>query len=389
MIIERANIALGGAERSIFELAAALRKIGLDVDILAARGQTREKNIHILRKHMPGKRTAHFAFAKAVKKHLAHNHYDVIHSVLPFDFAHVYQPRGGSYPESVLRNAASYQNKYLTAYKRLTAFANLRRTVRLLAEGRLCKKSPGPTVAALSHYVAQQFKTNYGLDDNRITVIPNGIKTGRPIDTAKAKKLRAQILAQLNLHESHKFVFFLFVANNFRLKGLTPLIKALYTVVADNPGSPAYLVLAGAGRTHKYRRLAKELHVDKRMIFLGRVRNIQNAFSITDVAVLPTFYDPSSRFTLEALAAAKPVITTRFNGATDLFVNDRHGRVIDTPQDTASLANAISYFSDKNNIQKASGAIIEDGLKEKVSITRAAKQLHALYQQILQDRSNQ
>jgi UDP-glucose:(heptosyl)LPS alpha-1,3-glucosyltransferase len=153
------------------------------------------------------------------------------------------------------------------------------------------------------------------------------------------------------------------------------------------PDRPVYLIVAGAGRTHKYRRLASELDLDRKVVFLGPVRSIQNALSIIDVAILPTFYDPSSRFTLEALAGGKPVITTRFNGATDLFVNDRHGRVIDSPQDTASLANAINHFSDRDNIQKASAAIIEDGLKAKISITHAAEKLHALYERILRERS--
>jgi UDP-glucose:(heptosyl)LPS alpha-1,3-glucosyltransferase len=387
IIIERANIALGGAERSVFELAAALGKIGLDVHILTAKGHTKEKNIHILCQDAPGKRTAHLAFAKALNNHLAQHRYDIVHSVLPFRFAHVYQPRGGSYPESILRNAASYQNKYLTAYKRLTAFANFRRTVRLLAERRLCKNSPGPIVAAISDYVAQQFETHYRLDESRLTVIPNGVKTDRPIDAEKAQKLRTQILEQLHLDDADGPLFFLFVANNFRLKGLAPLIIAMSRSIADNPHSPAHLLVAGSDRTQKYRRLARQVALEKRILFLGPVRNIQNALSIIDVAVLPTFYDPSSRFTLEALAAGKPVITTRFNGAADLFVNNRHGIVIDSPQDTTALANAINYFSDKDNIQKASASIIEDSLKEKVSIMRAAEQLHGLYLQILQDRS--
>ena len=37
IIIERATVELGGAERSVFELAEALRDVGLEVDILAAK----------------------------------------------------------------------------------------------------------------------------------------------------------------------------------------------------------------------------------------------------------------------------------------------------------------------------------------------------------------
>ena len=89
LITERANIALGGAERSAFELAAALSALGLEVDILAAKGKTNAKNIHILCPNTPGRRACYFTFAKALKKHLSENHYSLIHSFLPFALAKV------------------------------------------------------------------------------------------------------------------------------------------------------------------------------------------------------------------------------------------------------------------------------------------------------------
>jgi glycosyltransferase involved in cell wall biosynthesis len=121
-----------------------------------------------------------------------------------------------------------------------------------------------------------------------------------------------------------------------------------------------------------------------RLIFLGPVRQIQNLLSAADVAVLPTFYDPSSRFILEAIAAEKPVITTRFNGATDLFIDNRHGKVMDSPEDISRLAEALTYYTNTDNIQKSSRAIVADNLKEEVSINRVAKQLTSLYETILE-----
>ena len=58
IITERVNIALGGAERSVFEMASAFEELGLEVDILAAKGQTdhgRTKNIHILCQQRTGR----------------------------------------------------------------------------------------------------------------------------------------------------------------------------------------------------------------------------------------------------------------------------------------------------------------------------------------------
>jgi len=390
IITERATIALGGAERSVFELAAALSGLRLDVDIIAAKGQANTRNIHILCQNEPGKRIGYFTFAEELQKHLSENKYDIIHSVLPFDFADVYQPRGGAYAESILRSAASYQNKLIESYKRLTAFTNFRRSILLRAERTLCRKQNGPVVAALSQYVAEQFKQHYNTDVRRIVVIPNGVKTDRRINTDQADRLRTQILAELRVKEADKPILFLFVANNFRLKGLAVLIKAMSVAAVQNTERKGYLIVAGNGGIRKYRRLAKRVNLLKRgkkIVFLGHVSHIQNLLSIIDVAVLPTFYDPSSRFILEALAAGKPVITTKFNGATDLFVNNRHGKVVDTPEDIDALAEAISYFMDTDNIQKASQAIIEDNLIENISIGRAARQLMALYESILQRKS--
>lgn len=386
IIIERADIALGGAERSVFELASALSARGLQVDILAAKGRTKAKDIHILCQTRLGRRTWLPTFARAIKKHLAENHYDIVHSVLPFDFADVYQPRGGSFAEAILRNASSYQNKFVQNYKRATAFANFRRVVLLHAEKKLCNNPDGPVIAALSKYVADQFRRHYNLDDNRIVVIPSGVKIDEQIDTAAADKLREQILARLNLKETDNPVFFLFAANNFRLKGLVVLIKALHLAVAHHQASKAYLVVVGHDRSRAYRHLAKKLKVDTRIVFLGSVSRIQNVLSIIDVAAIPTFYDSSNRFILEALAANKPVITTSFAGAADLFSNNVHGKVIACPRDIPQLAAAIAHFTNPDNIQKAAAAIAADNLREKISIKRTAQLTEALYESIIEKR---
>ncbi|MHC4913367.1 MAG: glycosyltransferase family 4 protein [Planctomycetota bacterium] len=382
LIIEHVDVTRGGAERSTLELTTALSHRGLEVDLLAAKGQANAENIHILCRDSFGKRTCYFTFAKALKKHLAENHYDVVHSALPFAFADVYQPRGGTFAESISRNAASYQNKFLTSFKKISAFANSRRTILLRAEKTLCRDNNGPVIVALSQYVAGQFKQHYSIAEQRITVIPNGIAINKQVDTTEATKLRERIFTELTLSEADKPVLFLLVANNFRLKGLTCLIEAMHLAARPDTARQPYLIVAGSGKPDRYRRLAKKLNINHKILFLGLLPHIQNALSIIDVAVLPTFYDPSSRYILEAIAADKPVITTKFNGATDLFVENRHGKVIDTPRNTAALAQAITFFTNTGNIQKASHAITEDNLREKISISRVAEQLESTYESI-------
>ncbi|MHC4743787.1 MAG: glycosyltransferase family 4 protein [Planctomycetota bacterium] len=382
--IERADISLGGAERSVMELAAALSAKGLDVEILAAKGQTQAKNIKILCAEAKGKRTNYYTFADALKTHISQNKYDILHSVLPFDFADVYQPRGGTYAEAIFRNAVSYQNKLMEWSKRLTSFANLRRTMLLHAERKLCSGATGPVIAALSQYVADQLKHHYRTAPERIAVICNGVKTGAKLDTRRAEALRTRILTRLRLKEVDNPVLFLLAANNFRLKGLAPLIKAIAADAGRPAERKAFLVVVGSDSERRYRSLARKFNALDRIVFLGPLRHIRNVMSVIDVAVLPTFYDPSSRFILEALAAGKPVITSAFNGATDLFTHGHHGQIIDSPNDIPALARAISHFTETANIERCVRAIEEDNLIERISISRVADEVTALYESILQ-----
>jgi len=386
LVIERADIDLGGAERSMFELSAALKSAGCEVEILAAKGSTKAKNVRLLCIDRPGKRIPLPVFEKALRQYISQNSFDIVHSFLPVDFCDVYQPRGGAYPEAAARNAASYSNLLVRHYKNVTAFLNLRRAELARAEARICADPTGPVVAALSDYVVRQFKNHYSLYDDRIALILNGVLTDRAADPRGTDKLRIEILTRLSLKEAYRPVLLLFAAHNFRLKGLGPLIKAMQ-MAASPSDRTAYLVIAGAGKPDKYKRLAEKLNVDQKILFLGPLRKIETALAVCDVAVLPTFYDPSSRFVLEALAADKPVITTRFNGATDLLTNNRHGRIVDIPENIPVLAEAINHFTDSDNINKAAAAIIKDNLREQISISRVARQLIALYHAVIEHRT--
>ena len=384
IIIERYDISLGGAEWLVYELASALHKVGADVDILVAQGNSSADNVRILCPEGQGKRLSLASFAKLISNHLDQNHYDIVHSLIPLSFADVYQPPGGSFAETIIRNAASYRNKFVSCYKKATAFTNRRRTEMLWAEKNLCRNPNGPIIAALSNYVKEQFINHYNLESERIALVPNGVKVENEVDTETAEKLKKEIFQQLRIESSANSVFYLFGANNFRLKGLGALIEALALLEKTQTPRIPYLIVAGGGKINKFRSIADKLNVSNKIAFLGHLPHIQNAMSISDVAVLPTFFDPCSRYILEALAACKPVITTKFNGASDFFVNGRHGKVIDNPDNADALAEAIRYFTDTKNIDNASRAIFEDNLKENISIDRTAKQLVDVYESILQ-----
>jgi UDP-glucose:(heptosyl)LPS alpha-1,3-glucosyltransferase len=388
IITERSDVALGGAERSVTEVSQALSDLGLEVKLLAAKGASETPHVEVLCRHVPGKRVSFSAFGRALSQHLAEHRYDIIHSVLPFDFCDVYQPRGGTYAETLRRNAASYRDGTFRWFKKVTASINRRRTRLLNCERQLCRRPDGPTIAALSQYVVDQLREHYGTDPHRIALLLNGIRTEQQVDKEAVEELRNRIHYGLDCEEKDHHVLFLFAAHNFRLKGLGCLLEALSVAVQDVAASRVCLMVVGAGKTARYRRLARRLNVEDHIVFLGAVADIQNVLPLADVGILPTFYDPSSRFILEALAVGKPVITTRYNGAVDHFTDGRHGRIIDAPENVSALAEAIRYFADPHHITEASRAIAEDKLKERVSVHRVARDLVRLYESILERKGN-
>jgi UDP-glucose:(heptosyl)LPS alpha-1,3-glucosyltransferase len=108
----------------------------------------------------------------------------------------------------------------------------------------------------------------------------------------------------------------LFAGINYRLKGLEPLLHALSRLP---PEPPLHLLVAGRPETGGFERLARRLGVADRVRFIGYCADMRNCYFAADFFVHPTFYDPCSNVVLEALACGLPVITSRYNGASELL----------------------------------------------------------------------
>jgi UDP-glucose:(heptosyl)LPS alpha-1,3-glucosyltransferase len=125
----------------------------------------------------------------------------------------------------------------------------------------------------------------------------------------------------------------LFAGSGYERKGLGTLLKALPLI----DGS-ARVVVAGRGDAKGFGRLATFLGVSERVLFLGPRRDIADLYAASDLFVLPTFYDPFSNATIEAMASGLAVVTTRQNGAAELIEDGEEGYVLDEMLSSAELA---------------------------------------------------
>jgi UDP-glucose:(heptosyl)LPS alpha-1,3-glucosyltransferase len=187
--------------------------------------------------------------------------------------------------------------------------------------------------------VRRHFQEYYNFPAERLFVVRSAVDPKRFEDDDRARR-RQESRHQWGLAPDH--VVGLFAAMNYRLKGLEPLLHAVKALVANPqfrvPAQNFRLLVVGDPHAGAYRRLAQRLGINDFVVFAGHCPDMRNGYFAADFLVHPTFYDPCSLVVLEALACALPVVTSRFNGASELLHPLQEGFVVADPHDHAHLA---------------------------------------------------
>jgi UDP-glucose:(heptosyl)LPS alpha-1,3-glucosyltransferase len=136
----------------------------------------------------------------------------------------------------------------------------------------------------------------------------------------------------------------LFVGQDFKRKGLAPLIRAMADLKAADVR--CRLRVIGRDRPAPYMALAKELGVDGLIRFEEASGKIHEAYRAADLMVFPTLYDPFANVCLESLACGLPVLTTTTNGSFEVITEGEDGYVVDGGIDGLAerLAEKIRVF---------------------------------------------
>ncbi|MGH3066653.1 MAG: glycosyltransferase family 4 protein [Gaiellaceae bacterium] len=167
----------------------------------------------------------------------------------------------------------------------------------------------------------------------QVVAIPNGVST----DRATPRRSRADVRAELGLRDDE-----LVILSTGRLaeqKGLEYLIRAAALLRDDLPD--ARILLAGDGpRRDRLAKLVSSLELDGRVVLLGRRSDVGDLLVASDLVVLPSLWEGLSISLLEAMASARPVITTSIASNREV-TNDGEAAVLVPPKDVESLAEAI------------------------------------------------
>ena len=355
----------GGAEAYLKRLAAGIAKAGHEVQLVATNEWPEEQwpfgSIKCL------EATTVIGFADQLEQVRPQLQCDVLFSLERVWSCDVYRAGDG-----VHRAWLARRGKFEIPLKQFVRGASRKHRDLLQLEESLFEKQKAGRVITGSQMVAKEITSFYRYSADKIDVVRNGIPLDRfRFDPALRQKSRAE----LKLKQDQ--IALLFAGSGWERKGLLFAIEAM----ALCKNRKMRLLVAGRGETRRYKTTRLRFWREDPVQFLGELSDLAPVYAAADIFILPTIYDPFSNACLEALASGLPVITTRFNGFSEILEDNVHGSIVDNPANLVGLRDAIRFWSIPSrrdaarlaNIERASQFDISKNVAQTLEVlTRAS-----------------
>jgi glycosyltransferase involved in cell wall biosynthesis len=184
---------------------------------------------------------------------------------------------------------------------------------------------------------------------DRIIAIGNGANL-KKFDLGLLDRARHRIREELGLPLGADVVGI--VGRIVERKGFVEFVHSMPRVLDAEPGT-RFLIVGDAlpsdndSVKDEVKRLVESFRIKDKVVFAGLRLDIAEVLSAMDVFVLPSYWEGMPGVVLEAMAMARPVVTTRVRGCREVTVDGETGILV-PPRDVEALADAIiRLLSDK------------------------------------------
>lgn len=325
----------GGGESHLNNLVSELANRGHEVHVFTQEHNQGElpPNVILHRVPVPMKAAAvaPLFFARRCKKATTAQPFDVVYSLQRTTLRQDLIRAG----DGCHREWMNRRFKYATPLKRCTMWLNPANPAQLWLERQAFSPRNTGFVIANSKRGRDEIVGLYGFPPERMRVIYNGVdgERFRPLPSERSRD---------------KYVM-LFVGRGFERKGLKFCVQAL----AHLPENVCLRVV-GKGNRRPYHRLAGELGVNSRLSFENATPRIEEVYPQAHLLIHPAIYEPFGNVCLEAMACGLPVVTSAFNGVSEILTPGVNGAVVEDLTDTSALAQAVRPFLDQSVLARAS-----------------------------------
>jgi glycogen synthase len=187
-------------------------------------------------------------------------------------------------------------------------------------------------VVTCSAYMREHVADIYGLDEERVTVIPNGIDPSDLVPVDDLEALRARFA-----DPSERLV--LLVGRLVYEKGFQIALEALPGLISRLGGGVRFLVAGSGTAEEELRAQADALGLSEHGTFLGWIGDdvLHSLYRISDLTVVPSIYEPFGLVALEAMASGCPCLVADTGGLREVVPSDERVALRFRSRDPGSL----------------------------------------------------
>jgi glycogen(starch) synthase len=171
-------------------------------------------------------------------------------------------------------------------------------------------------VITCSAYMREHVSDIYGLDESKVTVIPNGIDPADLEPVADLGELRARFA-----EPDQRLV--LLVGRLVYEKGFQLALEALPGLI-ERVGDVRFLVAGSGTHEQELKAQAEALGLGPHGTFLGWIGDdvLHSLYRIADLTVVPSIYEPFGLVALEAMASGCPCLVADTGGLREVVTED-------------------------------------------------------------------
>jgi glycosyltransferase involved in cell wall biosynthesis len=381
----------GGTGAYVYYLSHSLQKLGHNVHVVARHSEDAEDTVDGIKVHYikgtGNALTRYWRFARSASKKIEELNkqigFDVIHANLPLvpSFA---IPKDSA-KALVCAVHSTWKGEAIVTRRDNPKELNpnekmMLRFNRVLRRYETQLMNRSDALIAVSRYTVGELTELYGIEEEKIHVIYNGVD----INKFKPRRGRAELRREFGLEEEKKIV--LFVGRLYHRKGLETLLHSIPPVIQEF--GDVKFAISGTGfkkKEQSLRDLAKELDIEDYVTFLGYVpdEKLPDLYSASDIFVLPAIYENFPFAILEAQATGLPVISTKVGGIPEFLADNENGFLID-PGDPEQLTQRILTLLQDPKLAKEMGRQGRKLIEEKFTWRLITSQVIDLYHKLLE-----
>ncbi len=236
-------------------------------------------------------------------------------------------------------------------------------------------------VVAVSEAVGRQLRIQKLVPPERVTVVYNGIDIAR-FETAMREFDREQFCRRWDVPENTTLVGSVGSLNP--LKGHEDFLQAAALVTDIFPA--AYFIVAGvdvtAGQTNRtnLERLVRELKLESRVRFIGKMDDVAPLFCALDIFVSASQSESFGLAIAEAMNTGTPVVATETEGARELIRDGATGLLLKV-RDVGALAEAIGTLLGDEERRQRIGQSAREEVRLRFSLDRMVDATEQIYQE--------